>query len=602
MTARIGDANGTVTNDVNNDVNNDALSTTSTADSTATATTPAAGPVMASGSEPDVDLPPGLNTGVIPQSLAALFAADPILSHAAAGQLLPLLQSTASALESIYGSIMTAQPVQLADKKALFGGLDTVDKMGMLTPGLNAIFDGLLKTGKIPAAYASQKPMFMALATDNIRAEAWVVGQADFHGWEALGKDLIKQASATQATVGPNESAFENSDFIKELENLANAKFSQGNEITRLGAGAPFFDAVLDLVKTSTEPVYANYWAIYGDNSGKAFVDAIEERAQKGLETYIMVDAKVAHHPGHGGVEVLPKLEALGKHVHLQPWEDDAKEPTGNHMKFITNGQTSIVGGSNIGDAYTHVGSTDPKKDWSDANVSMTGPAAQDLVTLFASRWNPLATDAAQLQPAATQPLTTTKGSKVAVVSHAPGMDSHITTALLKMAEGAKDTVRIKNAYFIMTPPLEMMIRGLFERGIKIDLFTNSGTSVDEPTIAGAILKSAKQLLEIAEEMGVPELARVYLKEGATLHDKEMGIDDQAYAVKSYNWHPRSLMLEHETAFIINDKDAAAKFVQDFKSATTDPQNAILISKISDFALPAPGPQDALFEIFTNVL
>ncbi len=597
MPIGIGDNNSSPVNDTGT------MPSVATPAAPATATpSPSAGPVMASGSDPDVDLPPGSSSSPPPQSLAALFAADPILSHAASGQLLPLLKNAATALESIYGSIMTAQPVELSDKKTLFGMLDTIDKMGMLEPGLSAIFDGLLKTGKVPPAYAGHKPMFMSLAKDNIRAEAWVVGQPGFHGWQALGEDLIKRAADTQVTLGPNEVAFENSDFIKELEDIAGAKFTAGNAIERLGAGAPFFDSVLDLIKTSTEPVYANYWAIYGDESGKIAVDAILERAEKGLETYIMVDAKVAHHPGHGGEEVLPRLAAAGPHVHLQAWEDDAKEPTGNHMKFITNGQASVVGGSNIGDAYTHVGSSDPDKDWSDANVSITGPAAQDLVKLFASRWNPLVADSAHIDASALADTAPPQGAKVAVVSHAPGMDSHITTALLKMAEGANETVRIKNAYFIMTPPLEMMIRGLFDRGIKVDLFTNSGTSVDEPTIAGAILKSAKKLLEIAEEMGVPNLARVYLKEGATLHDKEMGIDDQAYAVKSYNWHPRSLMLEHETAFIINDPDAAEKFVDDFESATGDPTNATLITRASDFLLPAPGPQDALFEIFTNVL
>ena len=55
---------------------------------------------------------------------------------------------------------------------------------------------------------------------------------------------------------------------------------------------------------------------------------------------------------------------------------------------------------------------------------------------------------------------------------------------MLKLAQGADEVYDISHAYFIMTPVMEEMVRGLLKNGVKIRLLTNSGESVDEPVIA----------------------------------------------------------------------------------------------------------------------
>ncbi|MCC7110131.1 MAG: hypothetical protein IT382_12630, partial [Deltaproteobacteria bacterium] len=92
---------------------------------------------------------------------------------------------------------------------------------------------------------------------------------------------------------------------------------------------------------------------------------------------------------------------------------------------------------------------------------------------------------------------------------------------------------------------------------------TNSPQSVDEPIVSAPIQESLPSLIAAG--------AKVYVKQGDTLHSKFLVVDDLFSMVMSYNLHPRSERYEGEMSVNSLDeataKALAAAFAQDVAQA-----------------------------------
>ena len=100
-----------------------------------------------------------------------------------------------------------------------------------------------------------------------------------------------------------------------------------------------------------------------------------------------------------------------------------------------------------------------------------------------------------------------------------------------------------------MMPSLEVALMDALDRGVEVNIFTNSKESIDTPSISGPILASLPPLLNFG--------ANIYLKQeaGATLHSKFMTVDGIFSTVSSFNFHPRSIRYEPEMTVNILDAE-----------------------------------------------
>ena len=99
-------------------------------------------------------------------------------------------------------------------------------------------------------------------------------------------------------------------------------------------------------------------------------------------------------------------------------------------------------------------------------------------------------------------------------------------------------------------------------RGVKVRIFTNSDTSVDEAAVSTPIMNSAIQMANAGAE--------VYLKQGDTLHSKYWVADGEMAMVSSYNDHPRSHYYEAESAMVVADRDFAQKMTAHFDQGAAE--------------------------------
>ncbi len=120
------------------------------------------------------------------------------------------------------------------------------------------------------------------------------------------------------------------------------------------------------------------------------------------------------------------------------------------------------------------------------------------------------------------------------------------TTVLIGLIDSAKHSIIIENAYFNPSKRWLRAIQRALDRGVKIQMLTNSAKSNDMPIQQGAYMNRRKKLLkmgiEIWEFQG-PE----------TFHTKAFLIDDRITAIGSYNLNFLSEHMNTELAVWVVD-------------------------------------------------
>ena len=395
---------------------------------------------------------------------------------------------------------------------------------------------------------------------------------AAFKPWDQLAKEqaALIRSSGTSAVTDPG--------FQTEFEKLLHTTFSDGNEIEVLSDAKSALDRRIDLIQRAKKSVYLMTWAMYGDTAGELFADLLIRRFREGVDVRIIVDGQTAERIGYR--ESLEKLEAAG--VPVVRYRTKKNPFFGQHRKFLladveTGEGEAIAGGRNLGDVYLHT-SPDPKAPkWRDTDIEYRGPAVRKNSIRFGQVWNEQMGALAAAHPedskkyqdlvlpsARTRTIQKTHGNlgRMAVIDHTPNAGGYdpIYLAILKAIYGARKTIDITNAYVISTPAFrDALVRAKSANpNLRIRVFTNSAKSVDEPVVSVPILTSVADLLDHGIE--------VYLKQGDTLHAKDLIVDGYLSAVMSYNLHPRSLRYEGETANFMLDQATANRLTLDLEN------------------------------------
>lgn len=401
--------------------------------------------------------------------------------------------------------------------------------------------------------------------------------EANLNPWKHLSNwetDSKKMAERVKASVTGPTSGVSDPKFLSELESLTGAGFHQGAKVSILADGPRACDAWVDGISSARTSVHMQSWAFYDDATGGRIAEALVQKAGEGVDVRVMVDGQVGEEHKHDST--LKFMEDHG--VKVVRWRNPDRAFYGFHSKvLVVDGGSAqgkvFAGGRNPGDYYFDTNPDAPK--WRDTDMVGDGPMATDAERQFAERWNDqvrrreLGVGEVALPPPPAE--TPGRGARVAVVGNEPAIhdqsDDKILMATLKAIQGAKRSFDIENAYFIVQPQderdaLREALCDAIARGVKVRVFTNSDTSVDEPVVSTPIMNSAIQMAN--------EGAEVYLKQGDTLHSKYWVADGELAMVTSYNNHPRSHYYEAESAMIVSDKEFASELRAHFDQGVSE--------------------------------
>ncbi|OGR97430.1 MAG: hypothetical protein A2016_09965 [Elusimicrobia bacterium GWF2_62_30] len=335
--------------------------------------------------------------------------------------------------------------------------------------------------------------------------------------------------------------------FLRELEEVSGAKFTSGNTAGFLVDGPASFAVKDRLIKEAKKSIYIASYAFYDDTTGREAVEMLLAKQKEGLDIKVMVDDKMAN--TFGG-KLLKRMKAAG--IGVLRYTDPERSHDYLHVKMmIVDGQYAVIGGMNFGDPYSHKG--DGLK-WRDTDILYTGPSVQDSLAVFARMWNPRIKDASGLVEAPALEGAGGAAARIAVLHHNPPvLRPGILSSVIKAMYGATRRINIENAYIVAIPALTKAVADARARGVEVNILTNSKESIDSDgkAMADVILQSMKAFAAAG--------AKVYLKQGQTLHSKFMTVDGVFCNVGSYNLHPRSERYDTELNINLLDQASVAQ-------------------------------------------
>jgi len=326
-----------------------------------------------------------------------------------------------------------------------------------------------------------------------------------------------------------------------------------GNQIEILSGSVSAFEHIEAALKSAKKSIWAEYYIIQHDETGKRFMDILAAKAKEGIEVKLLYDAL-----GSLSIdaEALKQIQAAGGKVEvflpLNPFRRRWSMHLRNHRKIIVvDGDTGFMGGMNVGDEYSGSGRKKADQRFRDTHMSLRGPAVFDLALIFAEDWT-FATEAPLDPPAAPAEIP---GAKSIVSIIPSGPDQEFNANAFTYFSGiatAREKVCLTSPYFI---PADAIIRALISaamRGVDVRLLVPRKNDIRVVGSAGRAF--------------YPELIRggvkIFEYLPTMLHGKTMVVDGKWGIVGSANVDIRSFRLNFEIGAIIVDPDIA-KILED---------------------------------------
>lgn len=350
------------------------------------------------------------------------------------------------------------------------------------------------------------------------------------------------------------------------------------------------------------------YYIWHDDLTGRLLLHELLRAAERGVRVRLLVDDINAHgtelsflslaqHPNvqvrlfnptrnRGGsvgraVEMLLRAVSLNRRMHNKAW--------------IADGRVAIVGGRNVGNEYFDA---DHQMNFLDADLAVVGPTVDQTADIFDAFWNsegalPIDAlvddeDVASLadssrrwsleakseaagpylrqvaESAAVRQIIEGKAHlhwtrEAEVISDPPekalgdsrNEDEWLIAHIADQAGEARESFTMISPYFVPGADGEDALRQAAERGIRVEVLTNSLASNDVLAVHSGYSRYRQPLLDagvvLRELMPFgPSGSSLFGSSGASLHTKAYVVDDDSAFVGSFNFDPRSVRLNTE--------------------------------------------------------
>lgn len=326
-------------------------------------------------------------------------------------------------------------------------------------------------------------------------------------------------------------------------------QFFDGNRVTLLESGAEYFPALIAAIDGAQREIFIETYIFEPDETGHAVANALGQAAERGVTVRVLVD-------GFGGRSfvrtLMNPLIARGVHVliyrrELQRLSLRRSRLRRLHRKLaVIDGRTAFVGGINIIDDLTEVGSPHPRFDYA---VQVEGPVLAAILESTDHLWRLVSWASLRRRkrlPIAAQAVTTPVGStRAAFLIRDSLYHRHdIENAYLQALAEAREEMVIACAYFFPGKRFRQALLDAARRGVSITLLL-PGPS-DHPLQKLA----SRALYPLLLEHGI----RLFEYQRSHLHAKVAVADQHWATVGSSNIDPFSLLLAREANLVIEDR------------------------------------------------
>lgn len=378
--------------------------------------------------------------------------------------------------------------------------------------------------------------------------------------------------------------------------------------------GPDAFAARIGLIRAAEVALDVQYYIWQRDATGLILLEELHNAAQRGVRVRLLLDDNGISglDSDLAALDALPEVEIrlfnpfiLRTPKPLGYVFDFARLNRRMHNKSLTaDGAVSILGGRNIGDVYFGFGSG---VQFIDADVMVAGQAAADIGADFDRYWHsgsshpvdrivgsppegaldrlvsnakdaansadgkryferlresPLVNEllAGQLEP---------EWTDIVLVSDDPAeglgraaVKDMLFPQLMALMSRPVRSVDLASAYFVPGKRFSQTLEHLAGEGVRIRILTNSQAATDVVIVHSAyvkyrpsLLRAGVELYEMKPEHAPPDESGSQGISGssrASLHSKSLAVDGERIFIGSFNFDPRSLLLNTEMGLLID--------------------------------------------------
>ena len=414
----------------------------------------------------------------------------------------------------------------------------------------------------------------------------------------------------------------EDSDFARLIVS-ENAAYPDRSGIVPLAAGRDAIASRLFLAAAATRSIDAQYYIWHDDTTGRLLLKALYDAAERGVRVRLLLDDNGIHglDPTIAALETLPNVDirifnpsTVRRPKMLGYALDFFRMNRRMHNKaFIVDGIAAIIGGRNIGDEYFGVGE---RTFFLDLDVLALGTVVPEVSKAFDLYWNSAsaiasteivdpstgsleafldgAKEAAERPDAAAFLQMEGSGAsnlvehdvnpewvavKLVVDDPVKGLgaatrDQLMITRLMSLLGKVGSSLDLVSAYFVPGAVGTKFFTDLAAGGAKVRILTNAMQTTDVAVVHSgyskyreALLEGGVELFELKPIAGAPrgdEELGFTGSSGASLHAKTFAVDRDRIFIGSFNFDPRSALLNCEMGFLIESPTLARTLSDSF--------------------------------------
>lgn len=360
-------------------------------------------------------------------------------------------------------------------------------------------------------------------------------------------------------------SSLPDGSVIELVSRMTKSPPSLCNSVKLLTSNTAAFATKHAALVSAKRSVWAEYYIIEDDETGRRFLEDLTELARSGIDVRLLYDAV-----GSGKINkkrIAELLRAGGRceaFLPVNPLKRRWSIHLRNHRKILViDGERAFTGGMNVGNEYSGFFRRKKRaRPWRDTHLSLEGSAAHDLACIFAEDWT--FTTGERLLPDPVRPADAgcVTGPLVSILPSGPDQRRNVSSyAYFAGISSARERVFLTSPYFV---PDEATVRALETsalRGVDVRLLVPSQSDV--PVASAAAWSFFPSLLEAG--------VKIYTYGASVLHAKTMVVDGCWGVVGSANLDIRSFAYNFEAGALIHDEAFAREmetvFLSDLESS-----------------------------------
>lgn len=348
--------------------------------------------------------------------------------------------------------------------------------------------------------------------------------------------------------------------IVKQLRTKG-IQFSNNNSVTLLTTGQEKFDDLFKAIDQAHSSIHLEYFNFRNDSINNELITRLAKKAKEGIEVRAIFD-------GFGNASNnrpmrkrhLKEIRKKGIEIYefkpmAFPWIQDIFNR--DHRKIVViDGKIGYTGGMNVADYY--IKGTKAVGEWHDMHCRIEGDAVNTLQKIFLQMWNKVSgqnvhgakyyrgiSNANYIKGLKADTCKSAGHQMVGIINREPHVSKDIIRFFYEKAiNDAKDSIKIINPYFTLSPKLRTALKNAAKRGVKVEIMLS--VKSDIPLTPDCSYYNAHKLMK--------DGCTIWLFEPGFHHTKIILVDGKLCTIGSANLNSRSLRWDREVNAVVIDK------------------------------------------------